>query len=130
MQKRLRNKIGQMKEEIIQQMARIFVPAEILEDFEIVSLEDNGEDGLVIHMDEKEAKAPMGGRGLVKDGYMRPKVLRHFPTGGRPCEIQLRRRRWVLAGDKTKDYHNTYSYTEDGCTATKGYAAFLKEIGE
>ena len=111
----------------MQQILGIVIPEEILEDFEIEQIEEFEEER-VFHMVEKESRCPDAGEELLKDGFMRPKDIVHYPSGMKRCTIRLRRRRWVSKTDRSRYYYNQYSYTEEGCKATRQFASFLKEI--
>ena len=116
-----------MDDKLIQQILGIVIPKEILEDFEIERIEEREEER-VFHMVEKESRKPEAGEELMKDGYMRPKDVVHYPSGMKRCTIRLKRRRWVSKADRSRCYYNQYSYTEEGCKATRQFATFLKEI--
>ena len=112
---------------MIQQILGIVIPEEILEDFEIERIEEREEER-VFHMVEKKSRKPEAGEELMKDGYMRPKDIVHYSSGMKRCTIRLKRRRWVSKADRSRCYYNQYSYTEEGCKATRQFATLLKEI--
>lgn len=116
-----------MDDKLIQQILGIVIPEEILEDFEIERIEEREEER-VFHMVEKESRKPEAGEELLKDGYMRPKDVVHYPSGMKRCTIRLKRHRWVSKANRSRCYYNQYSYTEEGCKATRQFATFLKEI--
>jgi len=111
----------------MQQILGIVIPEEILKDFEIEKIEEK-EDERVFHMVEREDREPKAGEELMKDGYMRPKDIVHYPSGMKRCTIRLKRRRWMSREDRRKCYYNQYSYTEEGCKVTRQFATFLKGI--
>lgn len=112
---------------MIQQILGKVITEEILEDFEIERIEEREEER-VFHMVEKESRKPEAGEELMKDGYMRPKDVVHYPSGMKRCTIRLKRCRWVSKADRSRCYYNQYWYTEEGCKATRQFATFLKEI--
>ena len=116
-----------MDDKLIQQVLGIVIPEEILEDFEIERIEEMEEER-VFHMVERESRRPDAGEELLKDGFMRPKDIVHYPSGMKRCTIRLKRRRWVSKTDRGRCYYNQYPYTEEGCKATRQFASFLKEI--
>ena len=83
------------------------IPEEVLEDFEIERIEEQ-EENRVFTMAEKESRMPETGEVLMKDEYMRPKDIVHYPFGMKRCTIRLRRYRWVGKADRSKCYYNQY----------------------
>jgi len=69
-------------------------------------------------MVEKEGRKPKVEEELLKDGFMRPKDIVHYPSGMKRCTMRLKRCRWVSKAGRGRCYYNQYSYTEEGCMAT------------
>ena len=69
-----------MDDKMIQKILCIVIPEEILDDFEIERIEEQGEE-LISHMVEKESHWPESGEERMKDGYMRSKDMVHYSSG-------------------------------------------------
>lgn len=110
-------------------MARMLVPDEILEHFELVSIEEKSEE-YVLRLEEKKDRLPqeiLRKKRAVLDGFCRPIELQTFPIKGNAVYLQLYRRRWKEHSGGERNFHNTYNFHEQGMKATKDFGAFLKE---
>lgn len=121
-----------MEKELLYRFSKLFVPEEILVDFEVINLDQSGR-VIIIDLVEKDddkhiPKAIFHDGKAVKDGYMNTVELQTFPAQGKEVFLRLKRRRWKKKGTKT-GYHNTYDYMDKGMKATRAFGAFLKEIG-
>jgi hypothetical protein len=116
-------------EPLITSLIQQIVPANILESFNIESVDDSKSELLVVLLVEKESLFPIEAD-LVLNGYLNIVELTHFPLNGRQCILQIKRRRWKLRGDNigAKSLYNTYDYTIEGTKVTKEFGAFLKEF--
>jgi hypothetical protein len=107
----------------------LLVPQEILNSFEITSIEEKTED-LFIYLLEKNSCLPAQVSDLVQNGYMNPVELNSFPIVGKRCYLRLIRRKWKARGsDDSSSYTNTYDFALEGTKATKLFGSFLKEFG-
>lgn len=107
----------------------LLVPQEILNSFEIASVEEKKED-LFIYLLEKNSCLPTDELDLVQNGYMNPVELNSFPVVGKRCYLRLTRRKWKVRGsDGSPSYTNTYDFALEGTKATKLFGSFLKEFG-
>lgn len=118
--------------ELLDQFSRLFVPEEILAHFEVTGL-DQGDQIIIIDLVEKNdvlhiPKSILHDGKSVKDGYLNTIEIQTFPAQGKEVFLRLKRRRWKVKG-RTKGYHNTYDFIDEGMKATKEFGAFLKEIG-
>lgn len=108
---------------------RLIVPEEILSYFEIEYVEEKDEE-LTISLVEKGSCLPNKEKDLVLNGYFNPIELTSFPINGKRSYLRITRRKWKLRGtDDSTIFSNTYDFTTEGTKATKGFGAFLKEIG-
>jgi hypothetical protein len=111
-------------------IARQIIPQEILNSFDVVSLDDSKEEELIISLVEKETLVPESDQLLVFNGFLKEIELSHFPSNGRQCFLRLKRRRWKAKGTSGgRSFYNSYDYTIEGTKVTKEFGAFLKEIG-
>lgn len=107
----------------------LLVPQEILNSFEITTIEEK-EDDLFIYLLEKDSCLPDKDLDLVHNGYMNPVELNSFPIVGKRCFLRLTRRKWkVRSFDASPSYTNTYDFALEGTKATKLFGSFLKEFG-
>jgi len=107
----------------------LLVPQEILNSFEITSIEEKTED-LFIYLLEKDICVPNSHGDLVQNGYMNPVELNSFPIVGKRCFLRLTRRKWKARGsDGSASVTNTYDFALEGTKATKLFGSFLKEFG-
>jgi hypothetical protein len=107
----------------------LLVPEEILNFFEITTLEEKEED-LFVYLVEKDSCLPDRSLDLVQNGYMNPVELNSFPIVGKRCFLRLTRRKWKIRGsDGSQSYTNTYDFALEGTKATKLFGSFLKEFG-
>lgn len=107
----------------------LLIPQEILNSFEITSIEEKDED-LFIDLVEKESCLPNKNLDLVLNGFMSSIELNSFPIAGKRCYLRLTRRKWKHRGsDGSQSLTNTYDFTLEGTKATKPFGSFLKEFG-
>jgi hypothetical protein len=107
----------------------LLVPQEILNSFDITSIEEKEED-LFIYLLEKDTCIPDENVDLVQNGYTNPVELNSFPIVGKRCFLRLTRRKWKHRGsDGSSSYTNTYDFALEGTKATKLFGSFLKEFG-
>ena len=107
----------------------LLVPQEILNSFDITSIEEKEED-LFIYLLEKSICLPSKDLDLVQNGYMNAVELNSFPIVGKRCFLRLTRRKWKLRGsDGSASYTNSYDFALEGTKAPKLFGSFLKEFG-
>jgi hypothetical protein len=112
--------------------SKLFVPSEILEHFDVVSLKEEG-GVMIIELFEKAdahhiPEAILREGKAVLDGYCNKQEIQTYPAQGKEVFLRLFRRKWKVKGT-TKSYSNSYEFTKSGMKATKDFGAFLKEIG-
>lgn len=110
-------------------LCSLLVPQEILNSFEIATVEEKSDD-LFIYLVEKVNCLPNLSLKLVQNGFMNPVELNSFPVVGKRCYLRLTRRKWKQQGsDGSQSYTNTYDFALEGTKATKLFGSFLKEFG-
>ena len=115
--------------EILKELGRILVPEEILESFELVSVE-NKEEEILIRLEEKKECIPSGitNKDLaILDGFCERIELQTYPAQGKAVYLEIYRRRWKEKGGGQRNYFNEYSFQAPGTKATRSFGAFLKE---
>lgn len=112
-----------------EEVLKILIPAEYLEDFEPNSVE-NKPDEWVIELVEKEDRVPVAltGKEAVLDGYNNEIDILTHAFSLKKIYLCLIRRRWKEKGT-TKHYSNEYNLHIPGMKTTKEFRDFLKEIG-
>lgn len=113
---------------IEEHILRLLIPQEILVNFELNRIIENGTE-LLFDLVEKKSSVPkeLTGKKVVLNGYLNATTLQSFPQNGKQCYINLQRRRWKEKGSAdNKAYHNEYEFTSEGTMATKSFGVFLK----
>lgn len=111
-----------------QEFASMFVPEEILEHFEVVSIESKDEE-YVLRLEEDKDRLPqeiLRKKKAVLDGFCRVLELQTFPVKGKAVYLHLYRRRWKEKGGGERNFHNEYDFHAKGMKATREFGAFLK----
>lgn len=119
-----------MKESVLEQLARIVLPKELLDYFEIVKIETDESDidamSMTIHLDERMNAYLQKSEEYESKGFMDAVCVTDFPIRDHKVILVLRRRRWknIETGETFVD---RISVTESGTRYSKEFAAFLKE---
>lgn len=111
------------------QVLRIFVPREYLNDFAINHIEELP-DEWVIELVEKEDRIPeaLKDKEAVLDGYCNEVDILTHAFSLKKIYLRLIRRRWKEKGSN-KAYNNEYDLHIPGMKTTREFRDFLKEIG-
>ena len=115
-----------METKILAQLARVVLPSEILERFELVKIETEEQDidamSMTIHLDERYRTNEV----YESLGFMDVVSVTDFPIRDHKVVLKLRCRRWK---DKRtgESFVEHISVTEKGTRYSKEFAAFLKE---
>jgi broad-specificity NMP kinase len=114
--------------DIIEKMAQILVPKEILHDFIVVDVQELKNEW-IIELEEKADRIPSGlqGKDVVLDGFYTSIDLISGVMMEQVIYLRIKRRRWKERGS-SKHAHNQYDYQFEGMKTTKRFAAFLKEV--
>lgn len=119
-----------MESTMLEQLARIVLPSEILERFEIVQIETDEEDidsmSMTIHLDERMNTEYQANDGYESLGFMEAVSVIDFPIRDHKVVLKLRRRRWKNK-QTGESFVEKISVTEKGTRYSKEFAAFLKE---
>ncbi len=111
----------------LQALARFILPEDILENFDIVDIEQLGEE-LHIHLDE-QLILPTGYSidTISSNGFTPQSLIHDFPIRDRKVELYIRRRRW-RENETGKSISRELTLTSKGTRYTIGFASFLKEV--
>ena len=115
---------------MLEQLARLVLPKEILDNFDIVKIETDESDidamSMTIHLDERMNAYLQKSEDYESKGFMDAVRITDFPIRDHKVILVLRRRRW-----KNKETGETFvdriSVSESGTRYSKEFAAFLKE---
>ena len=115
---------------MLEQLAYLVLPKEILDNFDIVKIETDESDidsmSMTIHLDERMNAYLQKSEDYESKGFMDAVRITDFPIRDHKVILVLRRRRW-----KNKETGETFvdriSVTESGTRYSKEFAAFLKE---
>ena len=115
---------------ILEQLARLVLPKEILDNFDIVKIETDESNidsmSMTIHLDERMNAYLQKSENYESKGFMDAVRITDFPIRDHKVILVLRRRRW-----RNKETGETFvdriSVTESGTRYSKEFAAFLKE---
>ena len=115
---------------MLEQLARLVLPKEILDNFDIVKIETDESNidsmSMTIHLDERMNAYLQKSEDYESKGFMDAVRITDFPIRDHKVILVLRRRRW-----KNKETGETFvdriSVTESGTRYSKEFAAFLKE---
>lgn len=119
-----------MKDSVLEQLARIVLPEELLDYFEIVKIETDESDidamSMTIHLDERMNAYLQKSGEYESNGFMDAVRVTDFPIRDHKVILLLRRRRWKNI-DTGETFVDRISVTESGTRYSKEFAAFLKE---
>ena len=116
---------------MLEQLARLVLPKEILDYFDIVKLETEESDidamSMTIYMDERMNAYLQKSDEYESKGFMEPIRITDFPIRDHKVILVLRRRRWKNL-ETGETFVDRISVTESGTRYSKEFAAFLKEM--
>ena len=119
-----------MESKILEQLAQLVLPSDILERFEIVKIETDEQDidamSMTIHLDERMNKEYQANDVYESLGFMEAVSVTDFPIRDHKVVLKLRRRRWKNK-QTGESFVEQISVTEKGTRYSKEFAAFLKE---
>ena len=116
-----------MEQKVFEQLARLVLPKEILDRFEIIKVDCN--EGLMemhIHLDERMNPYLQKSEEYESNGFMEAVSITDFPIRDHKVILKVRRRRWI-AKQTGESFVDKLSITEKGTRYSKEFAAFLKE---
>ena len=115
---------------MLEQLARIVLPSEILERFEIVQIETDEEDidsmSMTIHLDERMNAECQANDGYESLGFMEAVSVTDLHIRDHKVVLKLRLRRWKNK-QTGESFVEKICVTEKGTRYSKECAAFLKE---
>lgn len=119
-----------METKMLEQLAQLVLPKEILERFLIVKIETDEADidamSMTIHLDERINRAYQENAEYESLGFMKAVSVTDFPIRDHKVVLKLRRRRWKNK-QTGESFVEQISVTEKGTRYSKEFTAFLKE---
>ena len=119
-----------METKILEQLASLVLPKEILERFVIVKIETDERDidamSMTIYLDERMNTSYQESEEYESLGFMDAVSVTDFPIRDHKVVLKLRRRRWKNK-QTGESFVERISVTEKGTRYSKEFAAFLKE---
>ena len=109
---------------ILNELARMVLPSEKLEDFEIVKIEQS-ETLIEISLDEKYHAEYRDNTTIESKGFTRVKTITDFPIRDHKVLLHVRRRWYNIS--EGKSFNRIITLSEEGTSYSKEFATFLKE---
>jgi hypothetical protein len=109
---------------ILNELARMVLPSEKLEDFEIVKIEQS-ETLIEISLDEKYHAEYRDNTNIESKGFTRVKTITDFPIRDHKVLLHVRRRWYNIS--EGKSFNRIITLSEEGTSYSKEFATFLKE---
>ncbi len=109
---------------ILNELGRMVLPNEKLEDFEIVKIEQS-ETLIDISLDEKYHAEYRDNTNIESKGFTRVKTITDFPIRDHKVLLHLRRRWYNIS--EGKSFNRIITLSEEGTSYSKEFATFLKE---
>ena len=115
---------------MLEQLARLVFPKEVLDHFEIVKIETEESDidamSMTFHLDEKMNPYLQKSEEFESKGFLEAVSITDFPIRDHKVILKLRRRRWKNT-ETGETFVDRISVTEAGTRYSKEFASFLKE---
>lgn len=115
---------------MLEQLARLVFPKEVLDHFDIVKIETEESDidamSMTFYLDEKMNPYLQKSEEFESKGFMEAVSITDFPIRDHKVVLKLRRRRWKNT-ETGETFVDRISVTEAGTRYSKEFAAFLKE---
>lgn len=113
--------------EQLQALARIILPEEIIDNFDIVGIEEKS--GVLHFLLDEQYVFPEGYAEdtISSNGFLPSSSVFDFPIRDHKVILHIRRRRWI-ENETGKSLSRSWDFTAKGTRYTEGFAAFLKEV--
>lgn len=109
-------------------LLRHLLPEELLEYFDLVSIQEPNTKELNLYLDEKKAPPPEhNDKSLISYGFDEPLKVQDFPLRKKSVYLIVRRRKWQEKGTG-KIYSRSWDITAGGSSYSKEFAVFLKGL--
>lgn len=118
-----------METKILEQLASLVLPKEILDRFAIVKIESDEQNidamSMTIHLDERMNTAYQDSEEYESLGFMDAVSVTDFPIRDHKVVLKLRRRRWKNK-QTGESFVEQISITANGTRYSKEFASFFK----
>jgi hypothetical protein len=116
-----------MEENMLRTLANLVLPAQILDYFAIVSVQESGSE-FHISLDERMDKTLSDDANFESKGFMEAVNITDFPIRDHKVILKIRRRRWTdLRTGKSFTLPIALDMVARGTRYSKEFGAFLKE---
>ena len=115
-----------MKNQGLLALARLILPSEILDNFEVVNVDEKS-DLISIFLDETAREPYTTDPDYESRGFCEPVTIRDFPIRDKGVDLIVRRRRW-LDRKTGRSFSTPYDLKAEGTRYSKEFAAFLKGL--
>lgn len=107
-------------------LLQLFFPEGLLDYFELKGYEQKS-DEYIFYLEEKNLP-PTGytKSDLESKGFYNEESIRDFPLRGRPCNLKIKRRKWIHKESK-KIIRRDWNMVAKGTRMSNEFATFLKE---
>lgn len=106
---------------------RLLLPEGLLQYFEIIEIEDS-EESVILYLSERNTPPKeYKGKKLSSKGFYDPITVQDFPLRGRPTNLKIKRRRWLVE-ESGEIVSRDWDLVAKGTRMTQEFASFLKEI--
>lgn len=109
------------------QLLKLLLPKEMLDYFEIIKIEEAG-DNIHVYLDEQNIKPVEYKKDkLISHGFHEAVVIQDFPLRDKAMYLNVRRRRWLVESTD-KIVSRDWDMVAKGTRLTKDFATFLKGL--
>jgi hypothetical protein len=103
------------------------LPEGLSEYFEIKDIVRTSESYLIYLEERNIPPAQYESKKLLSKGFFEPITVQDFPLRGKPCFLQVKRRRWTVE-ETGEIVYRDWDIVAGGTRITKEFASFLKAI--
>lgn len=105
----------------------MFLPAGILEYFDITGVQQKGEQMTLLLEEKNELPDAYKGHPFHSKGFLPPVLIEDFPIRGNKVLLQIKRRRWEHQ-QSGEIISRDWQLVQKGTKMTAEFAAFLKQV--
>jgi hypothetical protein len=111
----------------LENIISILLPVGLSEYFEITDIVNTSESYFIYLEERNILPEKYNSQKLLSKGFFEPIVIQDFPLRGKPCFLQVKRRRWTIE-ETGEIVHRDWDVVAQGTRITKEFASFLKAI--
>lgn len=111
----------------LQEILSCVFPKEIVERFEVITIERDGDHHLILSLEERLVPPNLPGIRIESKGFAPERTIQDFPLRDRAVTLRVRCRRWRNV-DTGEEVHIPLDLTAPGTSYTREFADFLKAM--